>query len=459
MKKILYVLGVSLLLTGCAGDYMETEAQSSADMSTVFETTANAELAINGLCRMMVNQYIGSQGFNGEGTIKLWYGNMPGNDFQKSNNTGMKATANGENVENKTSTYTYYPWFYYYKIIGNANTIINTIDESEGKNADKQFIKAQALTFRAYCYTMLLQIYAYRWQDSNNGSTRGVPLRLDDSKGDLAASTVAEVYQQIYNDLDEAITNFTNSQRKRANNDFYSPDISVAYAIYARAALIRQDWNNAAKYAELARSGYSLMSNSQYLSGFNTSNKEWIWGSFSATDQTLYYYSLFAYQGANSSATQARSYPAAISKTLYDKIPATDIRKGLFLEPKKGESFTKSNGRVSSGALFDRARKEYGDKLIITGQNQSLIYTYMQFKFLVLDQPGIGNINHFRAAEMYLIQAEANCHIGGKDAETQKLLETLNKERDEAYTCAKTGSDLLEEVKLYRKIELWGEGF
>ena len=35
----------------------------------------------------------------------------------------------------------------------------------------------------------------------------------------------------------------------------------------------------------------------------------------------------------------------------------------------------------------------------------------------------------------------------------------LNKNLNPDYRCAKTGADLLTEVKLYRRIDLWGEGF
>ena len=73
--------------------------------------------------------------------------------------------------------------------------------------------------------------------------------------------------------------------------------------------------------------------------------------------------------------------------------------------------------------------------------------------------PGGGSFNIFRSAEMYLIEAEALCMLGGHDAEVQALLNELNKNHDAAYNCTKTGSDLLEEVKLYRRIDLWGEGF
>lgn len=459
MKKFLYALaGFGFLLSSCADDYMDTMPESSTATGTLIANTENAKLAINGICRLMTNQYMGTQGMNGEGTIKTWYGNYPGMDFQKCNLTGWSNTINGKYHENSNSSYDAYPWFYYYKLIVNANAIIVNMENMAGTESDKNQVKAQALTFRAYSYFMLSQLYSYRWVDSNNGASRSVPLRLDMSIGDIPASTLGEVYAQIYKDLDEAIAAFNASDYKRPDNDNYTPDLSVAYAIYARAALTRQDWSNAAKYAVLARQGYRLMSNNDYLSGFNTPNDEWIWSVYGASDQTLYYYGFFAYQGSNSSASICRSYPCAISKELYDQIPETDMRRYMFLAPQNEEeatSYSTSNGRATKGALYNRAKAVYAHKLYPT----SLIYAYMQFKFTVIDQPGIGHVNNFRAAEMYLTEAEAKYHLGGSEAEIQNLLVELNKERNPEYTCNKTGADLLEEVKLYRRIELWGEGF
>jgi hypothetical protein len=60
---------------------------------------------------------------------------------------------------------------------------------------------------------------------------------------------------------------------------------------------------------------------------------------------------------------------------------------------------------------------------------------------------------------MILSEAEALCHLGGQDAKVQNLLNELNKNLDPSYKCTKTGADLLTEVKLYRRIDLWGEGF
>lgn len=459
-KLAIIFLGMGLLTASCASDYLDTAPESSAATSTIFESAENAKMAINGLCGLMAKQYIGTQGYNGEGTIKIFYGNYAGNDYQKSNLTGWSNTINSKYHERATTNQDVFPWFYYYKLISNANAVIMNIDAASGSESLKNYVKAQALTFRAYSYFMLSQLYCYRWVDSNNGASRGLPMRLDLSQGELAAGTLAQVYQQVYQDLDEAIACFQNSSEKRADNDNYSPNIDVAYATYARAALTREDWSNAAKYAALARQNYKLMSNDELMeSGFNTPNSEWIWSIYSATDQTLYYYSFFAYQGSNSNAGQCKSYPACISKELFNLIPETDIRREWFLYPQnnaEATSYTTSNGRASKGALYNRAKKDYANKL----NSASLIYAYMQFKFQATDMPGIGHINNFRASEMYLTEAEADCHLG-KDSEAQKLLLALNRDtqRDPAYTCTKTGADLLEEVQLYRRIELWGEGF
>jgi hypothetical protein len=458
MKKILSIIASALMLTSCGSDYLDTEPQASAGTATIFESTDNAKLAVNGICRLMVSQYLSSQGFNGEGTIKTYYANYPGNDFQKCGLTGWAVLINGTYHERSTTVYLYYPFYYYYKLIGNANAIVCNIDNASGEEAEKQFIKAQALTFRAYSYFMLTQLYCKRWVDSNNGATRGLPLRLDESTGDLAASTLAEVYAQVYADLDEAISLYNQSGKDRPSGDNYSPNIDVANAIYARAALTREDWANAAKYAALARAKYKLMSNDEYVDGgFNEPNSEWIWSSYCSDDQSLYFYAFFAYQGSNSSASISRTYPCAISRELIEQIPETDVRRSMYLIPQDGETYNTTSGLAASSTdLYKRAKSEYGSKIYSTGS----VYAYMQFKMQASSQPGNGHINHFRSAEMYLTEAEADCHLG-KDADAQALLVELNKTsgRNPSYECSLTGDALLKEVKLYRRFELWGEGF
>lgn len=457
-----YIFNLSVLFAGlffwasCSSDYLNTSPQSSITPSLVFDDTEGAKLAVNGICRLMVKQYFSQQGYNGEGTIKLYHGNYPGTHFYV-NQTGFRNTINHGYFENTSTMHAYYPWYYYYRIIGNANALIANIDAANGSEADKAYIKAQGLSFRAYGYMMLVQFYCNRWSDSNNGQGKGVVLRLDESTDEMPLSTLGEVYDQIYQDLDDAIALYTSSKLSPAKGDFYSPNINMAYATYSRAALNRQDYEKAATTAAKAREGYPLMSNAEYKSGFNTPNSEWIWGSYNGVDQTLSFYSYFAYIAYNSTASAVRSYPKCISKTLYDKIPATDIRRDLFLDPTGYESsYTASSGEVTSKSELDKkARAAYPGLA-----SNAKVYTYMQFKVSATAMPGVGCLVHFRSAEMYLNEAEAQYYLKQEEA-ARKLLVELNRNsgRNPEYTCNKTGAELLEEIKTYRYFELWGEGF
>ena len=63
-------------------------------------------------------------------------------------------------------------------------------------------------------------------------------------------------------------------------------------------------------------------------------------------------------------------------------------------------------------------------------------------------------------SEMVLIEAEAQYRLGNEGAARDLLVElNATSGRDPEYTCTATGSDLMEQIKLYRGIELWGEGF
>ena len=454
MKKNILLLSIAALgLASCADDYLDTTPESAEATATILGTTETAEMAINGICKAMTSQYLSTQGLNGEGTINVWYGGVTGNDTQRCNQTGWAALWNSTYHLNTGSVYLYYPWYYYYKLISNANGVICNIDDAEGTESDKAYLKAQALTFRAYSFFRLAELYGRRWSDEQ-GAGSGIVLRIDQSTGSQPLATLAETYKQVYDDLDEAISLFKQSDRKRPADEFYKPDLNVAYAIYARAALTREDWTTAANYAKMAREGYNLMTTTQYNDGFHTPNSEWIWGVYDGSDQTLYYYSMFAYLASDASSSMQRTYPVAISKELIDQIPESDTRRNLFLVPTDEEWAECDAAGRSTGALYKRAFAENGDRLYET----SLVYGYMHFKFLVEFQPGGGPFNLFRSAEMYYIEAEADCHLG-QDAQAQQLLYDVTSRYDAAYTkSTKTGTALLDEVKLYRRFDLRGEG-
>jgi hypothetical protein len=461
MKNFLLKTGIILFFAGficsCAEDYLDTAPTSATGSATAFETTENADMVVNGIAKIMTRQYSSyGQGFNGEGTIKMYYGNYQGTAFVYPA-TGWTNTVSGSYHDNASATYTAYPWYYYYQIVSNANSIIFGIDDAAGSDSEKQRIKAQALTFRAYAFTMLVQLYGYRWSDSNNGTAPGIVLRLDPTLDPVPLSTVGQTYEQIYNDLDEAIRLFGESEWQRDAADFWSPNINVAYATYARAAINRLDYPKAIEMSVKAREGYPLMTVAEYKSGFCNANREWIWGSYSASDETLYYYSYHAYIAYNSNATAVRSTPKCINREYYDRIPATDIRRGLFLDP-EGYSYSTTNGQATAAShrdLYNLAFAKF-PKL----DAAALIFAWMQFKVAAYANPGVGDLNHFRSSEMYLIEAEAQYKSNNEPRARALLIElTRDSGRNPDYVCTQTGSALFEEIKFIAQIELWGEGF
>jgi hypothetical protein len=244
---------------------------------------------------------------------------------------------------------------------------------------------------------------------------------------------VAKVYEQINADLDQAITLLTGAPA-RANKSHIN--LNVAQGFKARVALTQQNWQVAATMAAAARSGISLMSNTQYQAGFNDyTNPEWIWGVRQVSDQTTYFYSFFAYMSADFNSTNIRTNPKAINSKLYDQIPTTDVRSKLFDPTGANTSFPIPPGGV---------RKPYQNKKFLSGGGSG---------------SSIGDVVLMRAAEMYLIEAEAKARLG-QDAGAQDALFTLLKNRDASYTkSTKTGTALINDILLQRRIELWGEGF
>ena len=81
-------------------------------------------------------------------------------------------------------------------------------------------------------------------------------------------------------------------------------------------------------------------------------------------------------------------------------------------------------------------------------------------KFIAEPGPGVftGDYIYLRNTEFILTKAEALARQG-KDSDAADALYELNSVRDPSYVkSTKTGQDLIDEILLYRRIELWGDG-
>ena len=486
MKKIINKLFAGSLLAGmmlvssCAGDYLDTAPTDSTGATDAVGTTANAMKALNGIAKIMTTQhYYFGQGFAGENNIMIQYENYPSENYNYNlYASGWSPIFNQEFHTRTNSIYDAYAWYYYYTIAGNANTILANIDNAEGTEAERNFIKASALTFRAYAFEKLVHYYCWRWQDSNNGASQGIVLRLDESTGGQGYATLAETYAQIYKDLDEAIMLFEQSGMDRNASQVWMPNINVAHAIYARAALTKQDYAKALAEAKMARQNYPLMSNAEYHAGFCNPTSEWIFGSFGSAQENNWYWSYgtqYACNGYYASSQQTGA--GSIGRELINRIPNNDARKALFLTEDKfpgynfndGSAMDLSYGILGMGdaeeadALWEDAAA-YCQKMAVSGLEAPYQAGYMylggQLKFYVFDTPGVSYLPFIRSSEMVLVEAEANYFLNDETAARAALVElNATSGRNPEYSCDKSGEALWNEIMDYRELELWGEGF
>lgn len=472
------ILASATLLASCGSDYLETKPTASVSSTEAVATTDMAYKALNGIARCQTTQhYAYSQGFAGENAIMRLYENLPSQNYNYNYYASGWAPIHNQTFHNRTSTiYDAYAWYYYYQLIGQANRIIAHIDAATGSDEDKKFIKASALAFRAYSYEKLIHYYCYRWQDSNNGASQGVVLRLDESTGDAPFATLAETVAQIYKDCQEAITLFGESGIDRPTDQVWIPNVNVAHAVYARAALFSQDYQTAVDQAKLAKKGYPLMSNDSYAAGFCEPTSEWIMGSYGNDSENNFYWSYGTQGACNGYYATADGNPTGagtIGHELISRIPNNDARKQNFLTEDKFPDLDLSKESpyyYTFGILgmMDDNIYEQADSIVKAHQAKGkstpykagFYYLDANLKFYVLDQPGVGYVPFIRSSEMVLIEAEANYFLG-HEAEAQAALVELNATsgRNPEYTCTKTGEELLSEIQDYRCLELWGEGF
>ncbi len=489
MKKIINKLFAGSLLAGmmlvssCAGDYLDTAPTDSTGATDAVGTTANAMKALNGIAKIMTTQhsYFGG-GFAGENNIMIQYESYPSENYNYNYYaSGWSPIFNQEFHTRTNSIYDAYAWYYYYTIAGNANTILANIDNAEGTEAERNFVKASALTFRAYAFEKLVHYYCWRWQDSNNGASQGIVLRLDESTGGQGYATLAETYAQIYKDLDEAIMLFEQSGMDRNASQVWMPNINVAHAIYARAALTKQDYTKALTEAKLARQNYPLMSNAEYHAGFCNPTSEWIFGGFGSAQENNWYWSYgtqYACNGYYANAAGAANGAGSIGRELINRIPNNDARKALFLTEDKFPGYNFNDGSAmdlgygilgmgddekKADALWEEAAA-YCQKMAVSGLEAPYQAGYMylggQLKFYVFDTPGVSYLPFIRSSEMVLVEAEANYFLNDETAARAALVElNATSGRNPEYTCDKSGEALWNEIMDYRELELWGEGF
>ncbi len=409
-----------VLFVGCSEDYLERVPTDSITDADLFSTVVGAQTAIQGIHRSTY-QFYGAHDKFGQKSVDLAMDLLGEDMYQTERGYGWFVSwyqyidhrnINSANLE--------YIWEYYYDIVDNANLIIANIDNASDAalNAERvNNIKGQALTYRAYSFYQLVQLYASRYIIDGTNSQLGIPIPLVASQEGLARSTVEQVYTQIFKDINDAITAFEAAPTiGRANKS--EINLRVAQGMKARFSLTTGKWADAAAMAHAARTGFAPTADNE--SGMNsTTDPEWMWGAVLIDEQQTSYASFFSHIDPLFGGYATLGNHKCLSTAVYDFMSDTDTRKGMFLtfagKPRVGQKFTGWGEWTND-------------------------YLYM------------------KAGEMYLIEAEA---LARQDmfTEAQDVLFELISSRDPAYVKSTlTGDALIQHILMHRRADLWGEG-
>ncbi|MCH8495987.1 MAG: RagB/SusD family nutrient uptake outer membrane protein [Balneolales bacterium] len=434
MKKHVLTGALMILLvsiSGCDDQFLNTVPTEDVSDELVTATPANMMLGINGIHRSLYQRYLSCQGCVGLGALMIFNDAM-GEDvvMTRTSSTWHYGLYQWNVHRNASARDNRFPWLFYYQIIRNANVIINGEDNADGDQSAINIPIGQALTYRAFAHYQLVQLYADRYDAASTNSHPGIPVVIEVSNAGQARASVEDVYRQIHDDLEEAANRLQGYNRPNKSH----LDRSVALGLRARVYLTQQNWTEAASFAAQARAGYTLMSETELLGGFNDYTiGEWMWGTGVVLEQTDRFGHFGANMSRNNSTIVTRTNPRAINTLLYDQISDTDVRQQWF-DP------TGQHPDLNLPSAFAK-------------------FPYTHQKFLAASEDNAQmDVPYMRAAEMYLIEAEARARLN--DPTAADVLLSLVSTRDPSYVRSlNVGQALVDEVLIHRRIELWGEGF
>jgi tetratricopeptide (TPR) repeat protein len=452
----------ALVLAGCQGfDEIRPESGTLLE-SQLKETTAAAPSRADAIYSGMYTKLgaPGGCGYNKPddfGFIMIGFsGDLEAADVIMPNSNYNWFSVCGE-LSSRTATYRN-PMIRYkicYDVIAAAHDVMNSYDAASTDPATQAKL-GEAYAIRAFSYLNLAPYFQFRYVDHQDDPC--VPVLTLDTKdpANNPRASVKEVYDLIIADLTAAIEKLDGWKR----SDKSKIDQQVAYGLRARAYLNMGKYEEALADAQKAAEGYEPASMDDVSTPFlyDINEENWMWG----YDMTEVLAAVYAYATTSS---WIRSFsgdgysPACqtycfINSLLYDKIPATDVRKGWWVDENlespllNGLKWDNLSGQAIASGLIDGVKEPF---LPLTN-----------VKFGVSKLGTTTNDEDWcwmRVEEMILIQAECMANLG-KESEAKTLLENFVKTyRDPAYSATAGGRNLKDEIWFQRRVELWGEGF
>jgi hypothetical protein len=439
-NKIFYSLFAAIILIGCEKEFLEeypTGSITPKQIADINKIDPNIQGSL--LLGIYENMYkAGSGGTSahidfGQRAMDIKTDMLSGDMVLSAKNYGwysefseLTATVDYNDLSN------YGPWRYYYRIINLSNIVIDNIGgkDSNPTDATAKASLGQALTTRAYAYFYLTQLF----QNGYDPSQPILPIYTSAADPNQAKSKASEVFSLIEDDLTVAkglMADFSRDSVTQADKYVASTILAFAYAAQGK-------WQEAADESAIVvlDSGYKVVTADQayysgagdFVGGFNsvdTYSDSVLWGVDLTADSGVDLLSFWGQVDYYSYSYAAAGDRKVMDSGLYNKIRNDDVRKFQFHGPTLLPLYK----------FYHEDRTYFGQRVITA------------------------DLFYFRYADMVLLHAEAQAHLGN-DVAAKTVLDILLSQRivDRSYLVPLTGQDLIDEIYLQTRIEMWGEG-
>ncbi|TDE16494.1 RagB/SusD family nutrient uptake outer membrane protein [Dyadobacter psychrotolerans] len=421
-------LALVMSVSSCSESFLEAVPELDLSDASVFETPARVLSQVNGLYGSVKNgNFLG-------GRYPI-YNDIRGEEFVNRTTNSVTGFSVYQGNPDPADTYVAAFWNQGYLSINRVNLFLEGLAANTGK-IDATLATnygGEAKFIRALTYFSLVQIFAKPYA-LDNGASPGLPLRL---KGEttaagsvLARSTVAQIYDQILKDLNEAET---------ALPDTYATPLlrttrahkNTAIALKTRVLLAKRD------FAGVITEGAKIVS---AAAPFKSPNR---------VAHELQADVVSVFRAPYTSVESIFSFPMADTNA-----PGTQNQIGFYFNFGNAEYFLNNSG---AGILADKTWSATDDRRTkLTTLNAT--YGNLVTKFSNVS-PFVDYVPSIRYAETLLNVAEAEAEAGSL-TRARAILEAVRKRSDAAYqfgTLDKAG--LIAAILTERRIELLAEGF
>jgi hypothetical protein len=344
---------------------------------------------------------------------------------------------------------TTYFWFIGYKIILNANNIIEGVELNESTSAKVRHLLGEAYYYRAMVHFDLARIFST--PPSHGLDKPGIIIRTGTSEDDSKArATVGETYDQIISDLRIASELMTTRDNNSSEAIKYASKWS-ALALLCRAFLYMEEWDSTVYYANKVigdpSSPFALETKESYVNSF--------WNATQSSEAIFIFYF-----------TPEEEHGEASIGSMYNAGPTGTEGWGEVFPSEPFMELLATYRHDIRNELIDTVFKDDG----VTIKN----YPNTQYKTFYINkfsnQDGIVPLNspqYIRLSEVYLNRAEAYAQMGGNDAsaldDVNLIRERAGLSGNELITTGNLSShgyaNVLEAVLGERRLELAFEGF